>query len=54
MKWLRQLFCKHSFQFDRNLYGDQIQYAGGARSVWVCTKCDKVEFRSELHFEGFV
>ena len=54
MTWLKRLFCKHDFCWERNLYGDQINYSGGARSIWVCAKCGKVEFRSELHFEGFV
>ena len=41
MKFLQRLFCQHYFAHMRNIYGDEINMAGGNRSIWKCAKCDK-------------
>lgn len=38
-----RIFCKHDYSFLYNLYGDQINYHGGNRSVWQCKKCGKLK-----------
>lgn len=48
MRFLKQLFCKHSFEFAYNLYGDQIIEYGYKRSVWTCSKCGKWTGRDDL------
>lgn len=54
MGLLRRLFCKHEWAWVRNIYGDEINAAGGKRSWWRCRKCGKCKLRSELHQEGDV
>ncbi len=53
MNWLkrriRQVFCRHQYEFACNLYGDQIIDWGWKRSVWVCSKCGHPQGRDELH-----
>lgn len=49
-KWAKQLTCDHEFEFDRNFYGDQINYFN-ARSLWKCKKCGKLDYRDQLHQE---
>lgn len=44
----KRLFCKHEFEWKRNIYGDQINYAGGKRSLWQCSKCEAGQFRGPL------
>lgn len=41
-KFLRQLFCRHwrYLEFSRYIYGDEINQRDGARTEWVCRKCD--------------
>lgn len=39
MRWVRRLLCRHHFKWLRNLYGDEINYCGGKRSLWECVKC---------------
>lgn len=46
---IKRLLCKHEFEFVRNIYGDEINAAGGRRSWWRCKKCGKMQLRSELH-----
>lgn len=36
---LKRLFCRHEMVFERNIYGDEINAAGGYRSWWRCKKC---------------
>lgn len=43
-----RLFCRHDYVFVRNLYGDQINVFGGARSIWQCSKCNKEQWRDYL------
>ena len=42
MRIIRQLFCHHEWEFERNIYdGDEIERVGGDRSWWRCKKCGK-------------
>jgi hypothetical protein len=49
MKWLRKFFCAHDYRWQRNIFGDEINHSGGARSIWKCCKCKKFQFRNTLH-----
>jgi len=44
--WVRPLFCKHDYQFVRNIFGDEIHWHGWKRSVWRCSKCGKVRYEN--------
>ena len=48
MNFIKKLFCKHQWRHKRNIYGDEIIDAGYYRSVYVCSKCGKVEYREEM------
>lgn len=48
MSWLKRLFCKHDYEFVRNIYGDEINHVGGRRSWWRCRKCGKWIARDKL------
>lgn len=48
MKWIKRLFCKHEYVFLRNIYGDEINWCGGYRSIWRCKKCGSLEYRKNL------
>ena len=37
----KQLFCKHQYEFIRNVHGDEI-YLLNARSIWRCSTCSKI------------
>lgn len=52
MNWIKRFFCAHSFEFVRNIYGDEIIVCGWKRSVWRCAKCGKVQDRDALHDPG--
>jgi hypothetical protein len=52
MNLLTGIFCRHSYEFVRNLYGDQIIEWGYKRSVWRCNKCGKLRGHDKLHDEG--
>lgn len=41
MKFIKRLFCKHEYEFVRNIYGDEINMVNGRRSWWRCKKCGK-------------
>ena len=41
MSIITRLFCRHEYEFVRNIYGDEINHAGGCRSWWRCRKCGK-------------
>ena len=47
----KQLFCKHDYEFVRNIYGDEINYCGGYRSLWKCKKCGNLHWRESLYQE---
>jgi len=44
MNILKRLFCKHTYKFIRNIYGDEIRYLGWKRSIWKCSRCDKIKY----------
>lgn len=46
--FIKSLFCKHEYEFVRNIHGDEINYMGGKRSIWKCKKCGKIQYRDEL------
>ena len=47
---LKRFTCKHTNQtFVRNIYGDEINWAGGKRSIWKCNDCGKIIFNDELN-----
>ena len=41
MSIIKRLFCRHEYEFVRNIYGDEIVHAGYNRSWWRCKKCGK-------------
>jgi hypothetical protein len=47
-QWLKQLFCKHSWYWNRNIYGDEIVHRNYKRSEWYCAKCEAVQYRDKL------
>lgn len=48
-KFWKKYTCNHDYEYVRNLYGDEINYYNGKRSVWKCSKCGKIEFRDYLY-----
>lgn len=42
MKWIKRLFCKHEYEFVRNIYGDEINQLNYKRSECKCKKCGKL------------
>ena len=56
-KIIQNYGCDHDYVFDHNLYGDEINNHNGKRSVWRCSKCDKLEYCDDLyiyHDKSFV
>ena len=49
MNLFKSLFCKHKYEFIRNIYGDEINAHDGMRSEWRCTKCGHVQYREDYH-----
>ena len=46
---IKQLFCKHEYEFGYNIYGDPIIFTYGFnRSAWFCKKCGKYKGRPYL------
>lgn len=43
-----EFFCDHDFEFEKNLFGDSINFHNGKRSMFICKKCGKVKFGDEL------
>ena len=41
MSIFKCIFCRHEYEFVRNIYGDEINHVGGKRSWWRCVKCGK-------------
>lgn len=39
----------HEWQFVRNIYGDEINWCGGARSIYRCFGCGKEKWCPGLH-----
>ena len=50
MSFIKRLFCKHEYEFERNIYGDEINHVGGCRSWWRCRKCGKRVLDKSLHW----
>lgn len=48
MSIIRRFFCRHEWEFVRNIYGDEINHVGGKRSMWRCVKCGKVTYGARL------
>lgn len=49
MSIFKRLFCKHDYQWVRNIYGDEIIYLGLKRSEWQCSKCGKIKLEKHLY-----
>lgn len=49
MNILKRLFCKHAYEFVRNIYGDEIRYLGWKRSVWNAVNAAKSSIRKILN-----
>lgn len=47
-KFIKQLFCKHNYQWVRNIYGDEIIDTDYYRSIWECPKCSKVQYEEHM------
>lgn len=45
------VFCVHNLRWLRNIHGDEINHAGGKRSVWRCRKCSGIKLQGRLHLE---
>jgi hypothetical protein len=47
---LKQFFCEHrNSTWLRNIYGDEINYHNGKRSLWKCDECEKITFGDWLY-----
>ena len=46
-KFFKKLKCEHIYIHIRDIYGDEVNRFG-ARSVWKCLNCGKIEYRSSL------
>lgn len=51
MSIIKCLFCRHEYEFVRNIYGDEIVHAGYNRSWWRCKKCGKRTLDPHLYLE---
>lgn len=49
INFIKSWFCKHEYEFVRNIHGDEINYLNGKRSIWKCKKCGKLQYRDELN-----
>lgn len=50
MKFIRRLFCRHDYQFDHNLEGDEYHYKDrSAKAMYVCIKCGKRKLKKCLY-----
>jgi hypothetical protein len=50
---LRALFCRHrERKFVRNIFGDEINWCGGYRSLWRCCGCGKYLHADQTHKGG--
>ena len=47
--FFKRLFCRHEYEFVRNIYGDEINHVGGYRSWWRCKKCGRMALGECLH-----
>jgi len=48
-----KLFCKHEYEFVRNIHGDEINWVSPInktyRSIWKCKKCGKLKYSCYLN-----
>ena len=44
-------YCKHEYEWERNIYGDEINIVSGKRSWWRCRKCGKHKAMPELRLD---
>lgn len=51
IKIFKKLFCKHEYQHEYNVYGDEINRCG-CRSWYKCTKCGKWKRGQYLNYRG--
>lgn len=51
MSILKRIFCRHEYEFVRNIYGDEINHVGGRRSWWRCPKCGAYKLCDKLYKE---
>ena len=51
MSIIKRLLCRHEWEFVRNIYGDEINLAGGRRSWWRCKRCGKRVLNPHLYRE---
>ena len=51
MSLIKMLLCKHEYEWERNIYGDEINMVGGKRSWWRCRKCGKYKAMPELRLD---
>lgn len=49
MIFFKRLFCKHEYEFVRNVYGDEIIIWDWNRSLWACKHCGRREAHPEVH-----
>lgn len=46
----RRILCRHrNLVFVRNIYGDEINWCGGYRSVWQCCDCGRFVWSDKLY-----
>jgi hypothetical protein len=50
VNFLKRLFCWHRgpLRFERSIYGDEINYSGGSRSLWTCVRCQGLVAKKHL------
>ena len=46
--FLYRLLCRHDYVFERNIYGDEINWTG-FRSWWRCRKCGALKGGDRLY-----
>ena len=51
MSIIKRLFCRHEWEFVRNIYGDEINLVGGCRSWWRCKRCGKRVLDPQLYID---
>lgn len=48
---IKQLLCKHEYDFLTNIHGDGIIHLGWKRSIWQCSKCNKIHFHNRVNMD---
>jgi hypothetical protein len=49
VRFIKSLFCNHTYSFVRNIYGDEIIHRNFKRSEWKCDKCGKIKLEDNLY-----